>query len=108
MLGTGIIDFSFDCYCRGIEAKLLFIREILHTLENVTIKIAMRTITLDKLLVGKTIKKIYPRKDGEYDREEYEVDASDIRNDSGGIIIEFDDGTKIDVWNSEWGGINLL
>jgi hypothetical protein len=58
-----------------------------------------------ELLRGKTIKDVRRK------REDIPTSLTDKENeiecDGGVIILEFSDGTIVEVWNSEWGGIRL-
>ena len=64
-------------------------------------------MNLNKLLEGKTIKKIYKDADKESDITFYE---DDIRFQYGDnyVVILFEDGTKIKIVTSEWGHISLV
>ncbi len=56
-------------------------------------------------LLGKTIKAIYPRQNDAWSVKAYQVKEDGINCDAGNIILEFTDGTTVEIWNSEWGGI---
>ena len=58
-------------------------------------------------LIGKTIKAIYPRQDDAWSMKNYSVTEEDISCEGGSIMLEFTDGTAVEVWNSEWGGIRV-
>ena len=57
---------------------------------------------LREVLKGKTIKRVTVS-----DCYTYEITGKWIECDDGYIYFEFTDGTKLKIWNSEWGGIEL-
>jgi len=61
--------------------------------------------SFEDALLGKTIKAIYPKADDTWSVKGYTVTEKDITCNAGKIILEFTDGTSVEVWNSEWGGI---
>ena len=64
-------------------------------------------MNLNKLLEGKTIKKIYKEVDKESDIAFYEDEIIFNYSDNY-VVILFEDGTKIKIQTSEWGHISLV
>ena len=65
----------------------------------------MKEIKISKTLEGKIVKQIYSR---EINADINTNNSQELEIDAEGIIIEFTDGTKINCWNSEWGGIEIV
>ena len=66
---------------------------------------------ISKELEGKMIKKIYVYQEGSELHKEVDIDDSKellVYSGDGTIIIEFEDGTNLACWNSEWGGIEII
>jgi len=55
-----------------------------------------------EVLKGKTIKRVIPT-----DCYAFTVTKKALECDDGDIYFEFTDGTKLRIWNTEWGGIEI-
>jgi hypothetical protein len=59
---------------------------------------------ITETLRGKTVKAVYYSR---YSGNVEEDTPTSLEVDEGDIIIAFEDDTKLKVWNSEWGGIEI-
>jgi hypothetical protein len=60
---------------------------------------------ITETLRGKKLKQVY------YDKDSGSLDVNtqdELELDGGNIYIEFEDGTLLEFWNSEWGGITIV
>lgn len=58
---------------------------------------------LREMLKGKTIERVKVT-----ECYAFSVNEKELECDDGDIFLVFTDGTKLRIWNSEWGGIELL